>query len=82
MGYTATEEVKEAVKTIVTKISTTHQLSTQIIANKLIASGVYISAKTVWNILNSLGYSPQKPTYNPGLTNQAKAVRVTVLASL
>ena len=43
----ATEEVKEAVKTIITKNSTTRQLSTQIIANKLIASGVHISAKTI-----------------------------------
>ena len=72
----ATEEVKEAVKTIVTKNSTTRQLSTQIIVNKLITSGVHISAKTVWNILNSLGYSLQKLTYKPGLTNQVKAVRL------
>jgi hypothetical protein len=54
----ATEEVKEAVKTLITKNSTTRQLSTQIIANKLAESSIYISAKTVWNILNSLGYSP------------------------
>ena len=72
----ATVEVKEAVKTIVTKNSTTRQLSTEMIANKLIASSVHISAKTVWNILKSLGYSSQKPTYKPGLTNQAKAVRL------
>jgi transposase len=54
-------------------------MTTQTIANKineLATVNITISACTVWNILYSLGYSLYKPTYKPGLTLEAKAVRL------
>lgn len=54
-------------------------MTTQIITNKinkLATASIIISARTVWNILYSLGYSLYKPTYKPGLTLKAKAVRL------
>ena len=72
----ATEEVKKQLVEVVTKNSTTRQWSTQKIANAIALIGTKISARTVLNILNSLGYSPCKPTYKPGLTIEAKATRL------
>lgn len=72
----ATTEVKEQVKQTITKNSTSRQMSTQAIANKVLETSVHISAKTVWNILHLLGYSACKPTYKPGLTHEAKAARL------
>jgi transposase len=74
-----TEEIKKQAVEVVTKNSTTRQMTTQTIANKineLETASITISACTVWNILHSLGYSLYKPTYKPGLTLKAKAVRL------
>ena len=54
-------------------------MTTQTITNKvneLVTTNVMISARTVWNILHSLGYSLYKPTYKPGLTLKAKDIRL------
>ena len=62
-----------------TKNSTTWQITTQTIANKinkLATANIKISARTIRNILYSLGYSLYKLTYKPGLTLKAKAVRL------
>ena len=74
-----TEDIKKQVVEVVTKNSTTRQMTTQTIAdkiNELATTSVTISARTIWNILHSLGYSPYKPTYKPGLTLEAKEVRL------
>jgi hypothetical protein len=72
----ATEEIKQQVKEVVSRNSSTRQWSTQAIANAIQTATFKISAKTIWNILHSLGFSPCKPTYKPGLTKEAKAVRL------
>jgi hypothetical protein len=74
----ATDEVKKKVVETVSKNSTTRQLSTEGIAYLINTSPDIvnqISARTIWNILHSLGYGNYKPTYKPGLTKEAKAVR-------
>jgi len=71
-----TPELEEEVVKVVTKNSTTRQMTTQQIANTISTESCSISARTVWNILKSLGYSSFKPTYKPGLTKEAKAVRL------
>jgi transposase len=71
----ATDEVKAEIVKIITKNSTTRSHTTQTIANILSAAGIKISARTVWNCLHALGYGSYKPTYKPGLTESAKAIR-------
>jgi transposase len=71
----ATEDVKAEVVKVISKNSTTRSLTTQAIANILASSNINISARTVWNILSSLGYGYFKPTTKPGLTLLAKDVR-------
>jgi transposase len=73
----ATEEVKDKVVAIISKNSSTRQMSTQLIASSLnLTLNTTISARTVYNILKSLGYGSFKPTYKPGLTKEAKATRL------
>jgi hypothetical protein len=72
----ATNKVKGQVVQVLKKNSTTRQLSTLAISQIVAKIGTVISARTVWNILNSLGYSPCKPTTKPGLTTEAKALRL------
>jgi transposase len=74
----ATLEVQEQVAKVVTKNSATRQLTTQQIANTVSNSieSCSISARTVWNILKSLGYSSFKPSYKPDLTKETKALRL------
>jgi transposase len=71
-----TDEVKKQVVELVSRNSTTRQYSTQRIAQAISKADLKISAMTVWRILTSLGYTPYKPTYKPGLTNKTKAVRL------
>jgi transposase len=75
-----TDEIQQQITEVVNKNSTTQQMTTQAIANKInelaaaTATDIKISAHTIYNILISLGYSSYKPTYKPGLTLEAKAL--------
>ena len=71
-----TEAIKQQVREVVTQNSTTRQMSTQAIANAISSASFSLSARTIYNILKSLGFSFYKPTYKPGLTLEAKAVRL------
>lgn len=73
----ATQEVKKSVVETISKNSTTRQLSTQAIIDCVNKSlDIKISARTTYNILKSQGYGYFKPTYKPGLTREAKAIRL------
>ena len=72
-----TPEVEEEVIKIISKNSTTRQLSTQAIADTLsplVRGG--ISTRSVHRILRRRGYKPSKPTRKPGLTNENKLLRL------
>jgi transposase len=72
----ATKELENEVVQVITKNSTTRQMTTQQIANAISTEACSISARTIWNVLKSLGYGCYKPTYKPGLTKEAKAARL------
>ena len=72
-----TPEVEEEVIKIISKNSTTRQLSTDMIASMLtplVKGG--ISARSVHRILRRRGYKPCKQTSKPGLTAENKLTRL------
>ena len=72
-----TPEVEEQVIHLISKNSTTRELSTQRIANtlSLLVKGG-ISARTIHHILHYHGYKPCKPTRKPSLTNKNKITQL------
>jgi transposase len=72
-----TPEVEEEVIKVISKNSTTRELSTKKIAymvSPLVKGG--ISARSIHRILRRCGHKPCKPTRKPGLTVENKLARL------
>ena len=67
-----TPEVEKAVLDVISQNSTTRELSTQKIADRVSLVQGGISARSIHRILRKQGYKPCKPTQKPGLNKANK----------